>query len=120
MFPREATPVTLADVSDCRRAAQRRLPRFLFDYIDGGSYAERTLAWNTEDLQGLRVRQHVMRDVSAVDIGTRLFGREVAMPLALAPVGLAGLYARRGEVQAARAAEGARVHLAFHPLGLFR
>ncbi len=110
--------MTLADVSDYRCAARRRLPRFLFDYIDGGSYAEQTLAWNTEDLQSLCVRQHVMRDVSSVDIGTRLFGREVTMPLALAPVGLAGLYARRGEAQAARAAEGAGVPFSLSTLSV--
>jgi L-lactate dehydrogenase (cytochrome) len=94
----------VADVSDYRRAAQRRLPRFLFEYIDGGSYAERTLRRNVEDLAEVILDQRVMRDVSGVDTATSLFGVPMAMPLVLAPVGLAGLAARRGEVQAARAA----------------
>jgi len=101
--------VTAADVGDLRLQAQRRLPRFLFDYIDGGSYAETTLRRNVDDLQSIAVRQRVMRDVSEVSTTVRLFDFDAAMPLALGPVGLAGLYARRGEVQAAQAAEAARI-----------
>lgn len=95
----------LADVSDHRRRARQRLPRFLFDYIDGGAFAETTLRRNVDDLQALTVRQRVLRDVSEVDTCASFFGEPAAMPLALGPVGLAGLYSRRGEVQAARAAE---------------
>lgn len=91
-------------ISDYREAARRRLPRFLFEYIDGGSYSETTLKRNVADLQDLAVRQRVLRDVSAIDTSTTLFGAPAALPLALAPVGLSGLYRRRGEVQAARAA----------------
>jgi len=98
-----------ASISDYREMARRRLPRFLFDYVDGGSYAERTLAWNVEDLQNVMLRQRVLRDVSALDLSSTLFGQKFAMPVALAPVGLAGLTARRGEVQAARAAEKAGI-----------
>ena len=98
-----------ASISDYREMARRRLPRFLFDYVDGGSYAERTLHWNVEDLQNVMLRQRVLRDVSALDLSSRLFGQRLAMPVALAPVGLAGLTARRGEVQAARAAEKAGI-----------
>ncbi len=98
-----------ASISDYRELARRRLPRFLFDYVDGGSYAERTLEWNIEDLQKVMLRQRVLRDVSALDLSTELFGQKLAMPVALAPIGLAGLSARRGEVQAARAAEKAGV-----------
>lgn len=98
-----------ASISDYREMARRRLPRFLFDYVDGGSYAERTLAWNVEDLQNVMLRQRVLRDVSALDLSSTLFGQKLAMPVALAPVGLAGLTARRGEVQAARAAEKAGI-----------
>jgi L-lactate dehydrogenase (cytochrome) len=89
---------------DFRNAARRRLPRFLFDYIDGGAGDEQTQRRNVEDLSSLAVRQRVLKDVSAVDLTTTLFGQALAVPLILGPVGLSGLYARRGETQAARAA----------------
>lgn len=98
-----------ADVNDYGYLARRRLPRFLFDYIDGGSYSESTLRANVADFEKLRLRQRVMRDVSDIDLSTELLGQPAAMPVALAPIGLAGLYARRGEVQAARAAQAAQV-----------
>jgi len=94
---------------DYRELARHRLPRFLFEYIDGGSCAEVTLRRNVSDLEAIALRQRVMRDVSVLDLTTELFGTLQAMPLALGPVGIAGLNARRGEVQAARAAERARV-----------
>ncbi|HEV2597886.1 FMN-dependent L-lactate dehydrogenase LldD [Sphingopyxis sp.] len=96
--------MTVASVADFRGAARRRLPRFLFDYIDGGSYAEVTLGRNVEDLARIALRQRVLRDVSALDLSTELFGQRLALPVALAPIGLAGLNARRGECQAVRAA----------------
>ncbi len=91
--------------TDYRAAAQRRLPPFLFHYIDGGAYAEQTLRRNVADLSDIALRQRVLRDMSALDLGIELFGESLAMPVALAPVGLTGMYARRGEVQAARAAD---------------
>ena len=94
-----------ASVSDYRELARRRLPRLLFDYIDGGSYAEVALRRNVEDLERIALRQRVLRDVSKLKLDVTLFGRPLAMPVILAPIGMAGLYARRGEVQAARAAE---------------
>jgi L-lactate dehydrogenase (cytochrome) len=93
-----------ASIGDYREAARRRLPHFLFEYFDGGSYAERTLRANIEDLQDISLRQRVLNDVSAIDLSTSLFGQQLAMPVALGPIGLAGMAARRGEVQAARAA----------------
>lgn len=101
--------MTPACIEDFRELARRRLPRFLFDYIDGGSYGEVTMRRNVADLERLPLRQRVMRDVSDITLETRLLGRQVSLPVALAPIGLAGLYARRGEVQAARAAEAAGV-----------
>lgn len=98
-----------ASISDFREAARRRLPRFLFEYIDGGSYAETTLRRNVSDLADIALRQRVLRDVSALDLSTDLFGQKLALPVALAPVGLAGLAARRGECQAVRAAEAVGV-----------
>lgn len=91
-------------VSDYRELARKRLPRFLFEYIDGGSYGEVTLRRNLDDLEAVTLRQRVLRDVSHIDLSTSLFGQALAMPLALAPIGLAGMNARRGERQAARAA----------------
>lgn len=93
-----------ASITDYRELARRRLPRFLFEYIDGGSYAETTLGRNITDLRDVALRQRVLRDVSDIDLSATLFGQKVSLPLALAPVGLAGMNARRGEVQAARAA----------------
>jgi L-lactate dehydrogenase (cytochrome) len=98
-----------ASISDYRELARRRLPPFLFEYIDGGSYDEVTLRRNIDDLRTIALRQRVLRDVSAIDLSTELFGTKCAMPVALAPVGLAGMNARRGEVQAARAAAAAGV-----------
>ncbi|WP_294195729.1 FMN-dependent L-lactate dehydrogenase LldD [uncultured Sphingomonas sp.] len=95
--------------TDYREAARRRLPPFLFHYIDGGAYAEHTLRHNVSDLSELALRQRVLRDVADIDLGTTLFGRSVGMPVILAPVGLTGMYARRGEVQAARAAASKQV-----------
>jgi len=107
-----------ATVSDYRRLAESRLPRQLFDYIDGGAVDERTLAANREDLARLRLRQRVLRDVSQVDTSAEIAGRPAAMPVAFAPVGLAGLMRRRGEVQAARAAEVAGVPFTLSTVGL--
>ncbi len=94
----------ISAASDYRAAAQRRLPPFLFHYIDGGAYAEQTLRRNVSDLSDVAVRQRVLRDMSELSLETELFGERLAMPVALAPVGLTGMFARRGEVQAARAA----------------
>ncbi|GEK52948.1 FMN-dependent L-lactate dehydrogenase LldD [Vreelandella venusta] len=94
----------ISSPTDYRQAAKRRIPPFLFHYADGGAYAEHTLRRNVEDLAGVALRQRVLKDMSSLSLETELFGEKMAMPLALAPVGLAGMYARRGEVQAARAA----------------
>jgi L-lactate dehydrogenase (cytochrome) len=92
-----------------REAAQKRLPRFIFEYIDGGSYDEHTLRRNIDDFKAVTLRQKVLRDVSNPQLGTRLFGRDMALPVALAPIGIAGFYRRRGETQAVRAAEAAGI-----------
>lgn len=107
-----------ATVSDYRRLAEARLPRQLFDYIDGGAVDERTLAANRADFARFYLRQRVLRDVSSVSTDVELFGQPVSMPLALAPVGLAGLFRRRGETQAVRAAEAAGVPFCLSTVGL--
>ena len=96
----------ISSASDYREAARRKLPRFLFDYIDGGAYAEHTLAANTADLAAISLRQRILKNVGALSLETELFGQKLAMPVVLSPVGLTGMYARRGEVQAAQAAAG--------------
>jgi L-lactate dehydrogenase (cytochrome) len=101
--------MTAASALDYRELARRRLPHFLFEYIDGGSYGEVTLRRNIADLEQVALRQRVLRDVSSIDLSTRLFGQQQALPVALGPIGLAGLSARRGETQAVRAAEAAGV-----------
>ncbi len=94
----------ISSPGDYREAARRKLPPFLFQYIDGGAYAETTLARNVTDWHEVALRQRVLRDMSELDLGTRLFGEALKLPIVLAPVGLTGMYARRGDVQAARAA----------------
>ncbi|QYF88195.1 FMN-dependent L-lactate dehydrogenase LldD [Brevundimonas sp. PAMC22021] len=94
----------ISSPGDYREAARRKLPPFLFHYIDGGAYAEQTLRRNVDDFQGIALRQRVLQDMSDLSLETTLFGESLRLPIVLAPVGLTGMYARRGEVQAARAA----------------
>ncbi|MCC0005562.1 MAG: L-lactate dehydrogenase [Methylobacteriaceae bacterium] len=103
---------------DYRRLAERRLPRFLFDYIDGGANAEITLAANTAGFRDIALRQRVMRDVSNIDTSTVLSGEQAAMPVILAPVGMAGMMARRGETQAVRAANAMDVPFTLSTVGI--
>jgi L-lactate dehydrogenase (cytochrome) len=106
-----------ANVIDYRALAKSRLPHFLFEYLDGGSYDEVTLRRNVEDLQSIGLKQRVLRDVSSIDLSTELFESRWSMPVGLGPVGLAGFYARRGEVQAARAAAAADVPFTLSTVG---
>ncbi|MCP8900583.1 L-lactate dehydrogenase [Gilvimarinus xylanilyticus] len=98
-----------ASVSDYRRLAQRRLPKFLFEYIDGGSFSESTLRRNQSDFERYSLRQRVLQNVDNTTTATHILGQSASLPLVLAPVGIAGLNARRGEVQAVRAAQKAEV-----------
>jgi L-lactate dehydrogenase (cytochrome) len=104
-------PLGLAPATalDYRELARRRLPRQLFDYVDGGAYEETTLRANVADLERTLLRQRVMRDVSVRDLTVTVLGHRLSMPVILGPVGLGGMLARRAEVQAARAAEAAGV-----------
>jgi L-lactate dehydrogenase (cytochrome) len=96
-------------IADLRAIARRRLPRALYEYIERGSYDEFTLARNRDDLRAITLRQRVMVDVSKLSLATTVLGRSWAMPVALAPTGLTGLFHRDGEIQAARAAHAAGV-----------
>lgn len=104
---RRDNPLGLAPATaqDYRELARRRLPRQLFDYIDGGANDEATMRANVADLAGLQLRQIVLRDVAKREQTTQVLGQELAFPVILAPVGMAGMYHTRAEVQAARAAE---------------
>lgn len=98
-----------ATVLDYRELARRRLPRQLFDYIDGGASEESTLRANVADLDAVKLRQRVMVDVSTRSQSVDLLGQSLTSPVILGPVGLGGMFARRAEVQAARAAAAAGV-----------
>lgn len=91
--------------SDFRKAAQAKLPPFLFHYIDGGANEEHTLARNEADIGNLCLKQRVLNDVSNLNLSKTILGETLGIPVVLGPVGLTGMYARRGEVQAAKAAQ---------------
>ena len=95
--------------SDYREAARRRLPRFLFDDIDGGAVAENTMNANATELASVALRQRVLCGAGEPTLATTILDASWAMPVALGPVGATGMYARRGEVQAARAASRAGI-----------
>ncbi|MGB3724380.1 MAG: FMN-dependent L-lactate dehydrogenase LldD [Glaciecola sp.] len=97
--------MVISATTDYRAAAKAKLPPFLFHYIDGGSYSETTLKNNVGDLQNIALKQKVLNDMSSLRLEHEVFGEKLAMPIALSPVGLTGMYARRGEVQAAKAAQ---------------
>ena len=107
-----------ANVADYRELARRRIPKVLFDYVDGGSFSESTLRANSEDFQKVHLRQRVLVDVSKVSTSVEVLGQELAMPMVLSPVGMAGMYARRGEVQAARAAREAGVPMCLSTMSI--
>lgn len=108
-------PVTAPDY---RRLAKKRLPRFLFDYIDGGANEEHTMGVNEADFLRFKLKQRVLRDVENVDTRTVLSGQQASMPLVLAPVGLAGMMARRGEALAARGACAAGIPFTTSTVGI--
>jgi L-lactate dehydrogenase (cytochrome) len=101
--------VAPATIGDYRELARRRLPRQLFDYIDGGAYEESTLRANVADLEAIKLRQRVMVDVETRTQATTVLGQPLSTPVILAPVGLGGMFAPRAEVQAIRAATTAGV-----------
>lgn len=105
-------------VADYRAAARRRLPAFLDDYVEGGAGVEQTLAANVADWSRWRIRQRVLVDVAGVSTRTRLLDEEIALPVVLAPVGLAGLMAPRGEAAAARAAQAVGVPFTLSTVGI--
>ena len=100
---------TIACIADLRRLAHRRVPRMFIDYVDSGSWTERTWHANEADFAALQLRQRVGVDVSQRRLRTTMAGVDAAMPVALAPTGLAGMQHADGEILAARAAQAAGV-----------
>jgi L-lactate dehydrogenase (cytochrome) len=92
-------------IADLRTLARSRVPRAIFEYADGGSYDELTIARNRSDLQAIEFRQRVMRDLSKLSVASTMLGQPVTMPLAIAPTGLTGLFYADGEIHGARAAQ---------------
>lgn len=92
-------------IGNLKAAARRRLPRGIFDFIEGGSYDEVTLQTNTADLGVLRLRQRVLTTTPLRNQHTTILGQWSSMPVAIAPIGLAGVIYPRGEIHAAKAAQ---------------
>jgi len=107
-----------ASTEDYRLLAKKKLPRQFFDYIDGGSYRENTARDNVSSLANIQLKQKVLTDVANVNTQTSLFGETLAMPVILAPVGLAGCFAKRGEVQAHKAATSAQIPFCLSTVGI--
>jgi L-lactate dehydrogenase (cytochrome) len=95
----------ITNIDDLRRLYARRVPRMFYDYTESGSWTEQTFRENTTDFEQIRLRQRVAVDMQGRSTATRMVGQEVAMPVALAPVGLTGMQHADGEIKAARAAE---------------
>ncbi|MGI9249265.1 MAG: L-lactate dehydrogenase [Woeseiaceae bacterium] len=110
--------LTPASTEDYRLLAEKRLPRLLFDYLDGGACQETTLRNNVADFNAMRLQQRVMRDVSNLDTTIELLGETWSMPMALAPVGLAGMMARRAEVLAKKAADAVGIPFCLSTVGI--
>lgn len=110
--------IAAANTVDFRLLAQKRLPQQLFDYIDGGSYQEVTLANNLNAFSQLSLRQKILRDVSQIDLTIELFNNKLNMPLIMAPVGLAGCFAKRGEQQALVAANKYNIPFCLSTVGI--
>jgi L-lactate dehydrogenase (cytochrome) len=120
--PLELDPVArrlsrAASVADLRSIARRRMPRGVFDYIDGGAEDERTLADNSAAFARISFRPRVLRDVSSVDSSTTVLGREVPLPLALSPTGFSRIADPEGELAVARAAARADLPYTLSTLG---
>jgi L-lactate dehydrogenase (cytochrome) len=95
----------ITNIDDLRRLHRLRAPRMFFDYCESGSYTEQTFRDNTDDFAKIRLRQKVAVDMTGRTSDANMIGQKVAMPVALAPVGMAGMQCADGEIKAAKAAE---------------
>jgi len=100
---------TMTCIEDLRQSARRKVPRMFFDYAESGSYAQETLRANRADLERIKLRQRILLDVAGRSTQTTLLGDKVALPLALAPIGLCGMQHGDGEILACRAAQQAGI-----------
>src|ERR1700678_1595645 len=108
----------IANIEDYRKQCEARLPRFLYDYISGGSYQENTLRANIAELQATLLRQRVMVDESHLKLSIDLWDQSMSLPIVLGPVGMAGMYSSRGEVKAANAAKAIGIPFALSSMGV--
>ena len=92
-------------IEDLKQMHRRKVPKMFWDYCESGSYTEQTFGENSSDFHKIRLRQRVARDLSGRTTQTTMMGRKIAMPVALSPVGSAGMQSADGEIKAARAAE---------------
>ncbi|MCB1335157.1 MAG: alpha-hydroxy-acid oxidizing protein [Roseivivax sp.] len=95
----------ITNIEDLKRLYRRRAPKMFYDYCESGSWSEQTFRENSSDFDQLYFRQRVAVDMSGRSTRTQMIGQDVAMPVALAPVGLTGMQSADGEIKAARAAE---------------
>ena len=95
----------ITNIEDLKRIYKRRAPRMFYDYCESGSWTEQTFRDNSNDFDDIRLRQRVAVDMSGRSTAAQMIGQDVAMPVALAPVGLTGMQCADGEIKAARAAE---------------
>jgi L-lactate dehydrogenase (cytochrome) len=100
---------TITCIEDLRRLAHRKVPGAFIDYAESGSYAEQTLRANRADLERITLRQRVLCDTANRSTKTTILGEPVALPLALAPIGLCGMQHGDGEILSCRAAQGAGI-----------
>src|SRR4029079_19084330 len=96
-------------IEDLRQRARRNVPKMFFDYAEAGSYSQETLRANRADMERIKLRQRVLRDVDQRSTATTILGEPVPMPLALGPIGLGGLMHGDGEIMACRAAQAAGI-----------
>ncbi|MFC3614353.1 L-lactate dehydrogenase [Lutimaribacter marinistellae] len=95
----------ITEIEDLKRIYERRVPRMFYDYCESGSWTEQTFRENSSDFDLIRLRQKVAVDMSGRSTAGQMIGQDVAMPVALAPVGLTGMQHADGEMKAAKAAE---------------
>ncbi len=95
----------ITNIDDLKRIYERRVPRMFFDYAESGSWTEQTFRDNSSDFEDIRLRQRVAVDMAGRSTASQMIGQDVAMPVALAPVGLTGMQHADGEMKAAKAAE---------------
>ena len=89
-------------IDDLKQIYKRRVPKMFYDYAETGSWTEQTFIENTSDFQELHFRQKIAVNMEGRSTQTTMIGNDVAMPVALAPVGLTGMQCADGEIKAAR------------------